>query len=449
MNRRQITIVFVLALLGTLIIGVVNAQDTVPITVRCMANVQGGEGWRCDNFAEVEEQVEASLGINIELTLIQDNVDWGDYKQEFVLASEAGDAPDIILSGHEDIGAWAASGLVIPLEDMISQYPEFEDVVPNLWDSMKYDGTIYGVPQDAEARPIFYSKLLLRDLGWSEEDIESLPERVANGEYTFADMLATAQEAIDAGVIEEGNGYWHRTSNGFDWLMYYFGEGGQITDEEGNLVWDSAAILKVYELLASLTESGVTRSDIIGLSGNDVWHPAVAAADQVLFAQGGTWNWGSWAKQFVADRGGNDYLLPNIGLMLFPALDAGKALTLTHPLVYMISSGSEHADVAMALIAAVTTPESNNRHAIDSFHLGILQSQVESEAYQNDPVLSSAHYMLDYTTGAPNNPDLPAWQNAYWVGIQAAETGTSSPQEALELATAQLQNELGDKVIYK
>jgi inositol-phosphate transport system substrate-binding protein len=439
---------FVLSTLCFLVLGsgLVTAQDTVPITVRCMANVQGGEGWRCDNFTEVEEQVEAELGVNIELTLIQDNVDWGDYKQEFVLASEANEAPDIILSGHEDIGAWAASELVIPLDEMISQHPEFEDVVPNLWDSMKYEDVIYGIPQDAEARPIFYSKLLLRDLGWSEEEIESLPERVANGEFTFEDMLATAEEAIDAGVIEEGNGYWHRTSNGFDWLMYYFGEGGEITDEEGNLVWDSAAVLRVYELLASLVERGVTRPDMIGLSGNDVWHPTVAAADQVLFAQGGTWNWGSWAKQFVADRGGNEYLLPNIGLMLFPALSAGEALTLTHPLVYMVSSDSEHPDVAMELIAAVTTPDANNRHAIDSFHLGILQSQVESEAYLNDPVLSSAHYMLDHTTGAPNNPDLPAWQNAFWVGIQAAETGTNTPEEALELATAQLQNELGDKV---
>jgi inositol-phosphate transport system substrate-binding protein len=442
---------FVLSTLCFLVLGsgLVAAQDTVPITVRCMANVQGGEGWRCDNFAEVEEQVEAKLGINIELTLIQDNVDWGDYKQEFVLASEANEAPDIILSGHEDIGAWAASGLVIPLDDMIPQHPEFEDIVPNLWDSMKYEGVIYGIPQDAEARPIFYSKLLLRDLGWSEEEIESLPERVANGEFTFEDMLATAEEAIDAGVVEEGNGYWHRQSNGFDWLMYYFGEGGEITDEEGNLVWDSAAVLRVYQLMASLVERGVTRPDMIGLSSNDVWHPTVSAADQVLFAQGGTWNWGGWAKQFVADRGGNDYLLPNIGLMLFPALSAGQPLTLTHPLVYMISSDSEHPDVAMELIAAVTTPEANNRHAIDSFHLGILQSQIESEAYLNDPVLSSAHYMLDYTTGAPNNPELPAWQNAFWVGIQAAETGANTPEEALELATAQLQNELGDRVIIK
>jgi inositol-phosphate transport system substrate-binding protein len=231
--------------------------------------------------------------------------------------------------------------------------------------------------------------------------------------------------------------------------MYYYGEGGEIINDEGQLVWDSEAILKVYELLASFPERGVTRDDMIGLSGSDVWHPTVSAADQVLFAQGGTWNWGGWAQVNVADRGGNDFLLENMGFMLFPALSAGNALTLTHPLSYLISSQSEHPDVAMALIAAVTTPEANNRHAIDSFHLGILQSQIDAEPYSSDPVLSQAHYMLDYTTGAPNHPDWSAWTNAYWVGIQAAETGSATPQEALELATEQLRNEMGDKIEYR
>lgn len=440
------TIVLVFVLVGTLS---TTAQEVVPITIRCKANVQGGEGWRCDNFTEIEEQVEADLAIDIELTLIQDDVDWGDYKQEFVLASEAGEAPDIILSGHEDIGAWAPAGIIIPLDDLIAEYSEFEDVVSNLWNSQQYEGVTYGVPQDAEARPIFYSQLLLRDLGWSEEEIDTLPERVASGEFTFEDMLTTAEQAIEEGVVEPGNGYWHRTGNGFDWLMYYYGMGGEIIDDEGKLVWDSEALLQVYELLASLPERGVTRDDMIGLSGNEVWHPSVSSADQVLFAQGGTWNWGGWANVYVADRGGNDFLLENMGYMLFPALSAGVPLTLTHPLSYMISSGSEYPDVAMALIAAVTTPEANNRHAIDSFHLGILNSQVDAEPYSTHPILSTAHYMLDYTTGAPNHPDWSAWTNAYWVGIQAAETGAATPEEALEIATQQLQNEMGDRITYR
>ncbi|MCZ7545141.1 MAG: extracellular solute-binding protein [Anaerolineae bacterium] len=236
-------------------VAIAAAQETVSITIRCKASPPE-EDWRCNNFAEVEEQVEAELGIQLELDLVQDNKDWGEYKNEFVLASEAGEAPDIVLSGHEDIGAWAPAGFIIPLDDLIAQHEAFEDVVPALWDSQKYAGEVYAVPQDAEARPIFYSKLLLRDLGWTEEEIESLPERVMNGEYTFEDMIATAQEAVDEGVVDEGNGFWHRPSNGPDFLYYYYGMGGQVLDDEGNLVVDRAPCSGCTNCLAAWSRAG-------------------------------------------------------------------------------------------------------------------------------------------------------------------------------------------------
>ncbi len=442
-SKSRLALIFVLLL--SLLVGIVGAQDAVSITIRCKASPPE-EDWRCNNFAEVEAQVEADLGISIDLNLIQDNAGWGDYKNEFVLASEAGEAPDIILSGHEDIGAWAPAGFIIALDDMIPDYEEYADIVPGLWESQQYAGVTYAIPQDAEARPIFYSKLLLRDLGWSEEDIESLPDRVVAGEFTFADMLATAQEAIDEGIVDSGNGFWHRPSNGPDFLYYYYGMGGEVLDADGNLVVDRAAVVAAYELLGGAVASGVMRSDIIGIDWNEVWHPSVAQADIVLFAAGGTWNWPNWALNYVADQGGDDYLFENIGLTLIPAMETGAAITLTHPLSYMISSGSENADVAMALIAAITTSEANNRHAIDSFHLGILNAQLESEAYQASALLSGSHYMLDHTTALPNHPGWNAWSNAYFLGIQAVETGEADAEGAADIAIAQMENELGDGI---
>ena len=149
----------------------------------------------------------------------------------------------------------------------------------------------------------------------------------------------------------------------------------------------------------------------------------------------------------MADKGGNDYLLANIGLTLIPAMKTGKPLTVTHPLSYMISSGSANPDVAMALIAAVTTPEANNRHAIDSFHLGILTTQVESAEYKANEVLSSAHYMLNYARFLPNNPGWSSWSTAYWTGIQAVESGDSTPEEAVDIMVTQLQNEIPDVIV--
>jgi len=443
MKRRFL----VMTILCSLVLGssLAAAQDSVALTIRCKANTNGGEGWRCDNFAEVEEQVEQELGVQLDLTLIQDDKDWGEYKNEFVLASEAGEAPDIILSGHEDIGAWAPAGYIIPLDGVIPDHPEFADIVPNLWNSQMWDGQTWGIPQDAEARPIFYSKLLLADLGWSEDEIESLPQRVMDGEFTFADLVATAEQAVEEGVVEEGYGLYHRTSNGPDWLIWYYGQGGQVLDENGNLVFDQEAAQAALDLIGSFASSGITRPDMIGLDGN-ILNADVASAESVLFYQGGTWNWANWARNFVADRGGNDYLLENLGLMLFPSMNPEVGpITLTHPLSYMISSGSENPDVALKLIAAVTTPEANNRHAIDSFHLGILNSQLETPEYADNQAISQAHYMLDYTTAIPNDPGWTAWSNAWWTAIQAVVAG-SPAEEAVGLAVDQLNNELGDQI---
>ncbi|MGH2545041.1 MAG: extracellular solute-binding protein, partial [Ardenticatenaceae bacterium] len=163
--------------------------ETVTLVARCKAAPPHEDG-RCNNLVAAVDAANAELaetGDNrqIQLEIIQDNKDWGDYKTEFELASDAGEAPDIIVSGHEHIGDWAPAGYIIPLTDKLGQHEEFANVIPTLWSSTEFNGERWGVPQDAEARPLYYSKPLLRELGWSEEEIESLPDRIASGEFTW------------------------------------------------------------------------------------------------------------------------------------------------------------------------------------------------------------------------------------------------------------------------
>ena len=80
----KLRLALVFCLLLSLLTGIAMAQDSVSITIRCIASPPE-EDWRCNNFAEVEADVEMALGIDIELNLIQDNASWGDYKNEFVL----------------------------------------------------------------------------------------------------------------------------------------------------------------------------------------------------------------------------------------------------------------------------------------------------------------------------------------------------------------------------
>ena len=82
--------------------------ELVTIVARCKAAPPVEDG-RCNNLLKGVVAVNAQLEADgdprrVEVQSIQDNADWGDYRVEFELASDAGQAPDIIVSGHEDIG---------------------------------------------------------------------------------------------------------------------------------------------------------------------------------------------------------------------------------------------------------------------------------------------------------------------------------------------------------
>ncbi|MFQ5854158.1 MAG: extracellular solute-binding protein [Anaerolineae bacterium] len=430
----------------------VGAQ-VVKLVARCKASPPYENG-RCDNLVAAVGAANAHLAAigddrRIELETIQDDAGWGDYKTEFELASEAGEAPDIICSGHEHIGDWATAGYILDITDKISDYPEFDDVIDSLWNSVSMGGRIWGVPQDAEARPFYYSKIILRKLGWSEEDIESLDERVAAGEFTWQDMYDVAEEAVNKGLVEPGDGWWHRPANGPDFLYYYYGAGGEILTEGDALQFDKAAALIVYELLhEAAQERGILRPN--KLDGDWDFHKEYTSSfENVLFVYEGTWRWASWHVNYLQDRGGEDYLFANVGFAPIPANERGTGdpITLTHPLAYMVSSGSKHPDLALLLISKATVKELNTTYAVDSGHLGVLKSQADYAPYTTAKFLSATLPLLDYTTFLPNSPYWSAWSEAYYLGIQAVETGDLTPEEAVEVVVDRLQNELGDNVV--
>ncbi|MDK1082109.1 MAG: hypothetical protein QGD88_11615, partial [Anaerolineae bacterium] len=85
--------------------------ELVTIVARCRAKPPT-EDWRCNNLLASVAGVNQDLAAagdtrRVVVETIQDNTDFGDIMQEFALAFEAGEAPDILLTGHEFIGTEA------------------------------------------------------------------------------------------------------------------------------------------------------------------------------------------------------------------------------------------------------------------------------------------------------------------------------------------------------
>ena len=423
------------------------------LVARCKGSEN--EAGRCQNLADAVDSANAELAAagdnrRISLEAIHDDLDWGEYKTEFEFASQAGDAADIIVSGHEHIGDWATSGIIIDITDEISKYSQLDDVIEGLWGSTELNGSRWGVPQDAEARPMYYSKILLSELGWSDADIDSLADRINSGDYTLQDMLATAKEAVDAGVVDEGDGFFHRPANGPDFLYFYYGAGGEIIDATSDaLVFDTAAALNVYEFFETATQDlGVLRSDKLDEDW-DFHKQYTSDFTNVLFVAEGTWRWADWANNFVTDLGGDDYMFENVGFALIPgnADGTGQPLTLTHPLVYMVSSASDHPDLALRLIANATTKELNTPYAILSGHLGVVNAQATYGPCTEAQFLTATLPLLDNTTFLPNSPFWAQWSEAYYLGIQGVENGDLTAQGAVDLVVEQLELQLGENIV--
>jgi inositol-phosphate transport system substrate-binding protein len=414
------------------------------------------EHWRADAPMKAAPLVNESFEMEGRLDRVtvdgtNDSADWGDYKKKFTLAADSGEGPDIILSGHEDVPVWANAGYIVPFDTCRDSFPEYDDVIEGLWNSGMWQGQLWAVPQDTEARPMYFNKLKLAELGWSEAEIESLPERIQNGEWTLEDLIATAKEAVDAGVVEPGFGYWHRPRKGGDYIQYYVAHGGRMYDEAADkLVVNQEALTKWYAFQRRLVEEGITPENYIGTEWA-IFHDTVTH-DKALFWNGGVWQWADWAENYVKDLGGQDYLFEHVGYALQPAGEPGqKAGTLSHPLVYMLTSeaasGRTNQELACAVLAKTTTAELNTLHAVGSTHLGIVNAQSDYEPYTSDRLLSETLYMLDHNYYQPNHVLYSVYFDVLWDNMVKAENGELSPEDAAAAAIDLLQAEVGDALI--
>ncbi|MGH6807348.1 MAG: extracellular solute-binding protein [Ensifer adhaerens] len=371
---------------------------------------------------------------------------WEEFKQALTLAAEAKKAPNIVATGHEDIGPWAQAGLIVPAEDFIDldSWP-ISDIYPNLMKIASFNGTVYGIPQDAESRPFFFFwKPHMKAIGYSDADIDALPAKVENGEYTLANVLEDAKKMQDKGLVQPGYGFYPRTSNGPDYWQFYTSFGG-LMEEDGKLVFDKAAMQRAYQYFADLVAAGVTKKNHIGMPGDQWWK-------EVATGKAGIWHGGTWHYARLVNQEGLKDFFDNVQFTLIPAGEGGKANTLTHPLTYLLMAGhdQETTQIAADLIKLASEPRINALHAIKSAHLGISQTETKVDLYSADRWASEAtERLLPHANAMPNNAEFGKYWTIMWKNLEASWTGAKTVDAAVNDAETELKATLGDSIVLR
>ncbi|MBF6594777.1 MAG: extracellular solute-binding protein [Thermaceae bacterium] len=435
----------VLAIL--IFLGLAQAQEVITLQAWTIGPEEASRT-RATNLVAAAEELNKALvaekaPYRVKVETSFETTNWDNYHRRLLLAFQSNKAPDIVQSAHVDVGTYADGGYLAPLDNYINEYAQFKNVIPTLWNAVTYKGKRWGIPQDTEARPLYFNKTLLAKLGWSQAQIDALPQQIRDGKFTWQDLIKVGQEAVQKGVVKPGYAYWHRPVNGADFFEYYYACGGSLQDSQnGKLVFSKAASLCAYQLLADLVKANLTSKNLLGMSW-DNWHNAVSSGE-VLFASAGTWTWAQWATQYYPkDHGGYDYLWKNFGFALQPAIKpGGKPVTLSQPQAYMIWSGSKHADLAARLLAMVTQASFDEKHALQSAHLPVLRTTYALPEIKSNEFLQDVAYLLDFTTFQPMSPGWGQYGDSFFRGISAVESGQLSPQDAVGFVAQELSQKL-------
>lgn len=400
--------------------------------------------------ADILEREASIRGENISITIdyMWEFGGWAEFKQAVTLAAEAGDAPEIVVTSHLDIAPWSQAGYIVPVEDYLDldAWP-LSDVYPNLMDIAAFGGVQWGVPQDAESRPFFFWREHMLAIGYTDDEIDALPEQVLAGEYTLQNVLEDATRAVEMGLVEEGMGFYPRVSNGPDYAQFYQSFGGVLYDADmGKLVLDREAMTEFYQFFVDSVEAGITSRTHIGTDWNE-WYADVANGNAAIW-HGGTWHYGRY------NREGNDDFFGTVAFTLIPAGgDAdGRANTITHPLVYLVTDQGDDdvQNIAAQLVEIATEPRINTLHAIKSAHLAVAESQSIVPLYAQDPWADAAtSVLLPHANSQPNHPDYGVYSEAMWSGLESAWTGVQTAEEAVAELEAELTSVLGDELIVR
>ncbi len=392
------------------------------------------------------EAAGVDLKIKVEKTFFR-----GGFLDKLIAAYQAGEAPDII--AMKDLPTLVEAGIVISLDKYIEKYKDLlEDVYPVLWRSVTYKGRIWAVPQDTEARPLYFRKDVLRELGWSEEEIEALPEKIERGEVTLNDLIEVAKEAMEKGLVEWG--FYHRPNfGGTPFVIFYYQCGGELQDPEtGKLILDKSAMLCTLRLLHRMAQVDKVLPDtMIGTSWRTIHSDFVNG--RVLFWFGGTWHWAEWQRVPYHEKLGNlteEYEWENIGFALVPAPYKGlKPLTLSSPVLYYVSSQSEYPELSFLLILLATSAPLDAKHAVDSAHLPVRSTTVNHPYYAKSRFHREVAYMLEHTSFEPLHLGFTKYRDAWITAITKIERGEATPEEALIELADTLSKELSGELIIR
>ncbi len=375
--------------------------------------------------------------IKIEFETDYQRISWTEYTQNLIFAYKNGDCPDIF--SVSDVPTMAAVGMLLDISELNT-----DAFVDGAFNAYTVDGVTYAMPFDLPVRVIYYNKQVLVNYGWTLEEAEALPAKVAAGEFTWEDFVQLCADVKNAGVCTWGLA--HRPGAGNDFLDVLQTLGGRYYDENGKLVFDEAGVLRFFQFIYDAANTlEITPHDL----SQQGW-PAIntMAGDGTCFAYYGP----IYSSTYVAAAVEKDpeTFAQDVAFMMFPASQYNdKPFVVAAPQGMAINANTKYPEICKDLLAELANNSYDllANHASTIFTLSSVKAANELEAITTNPIVANTTYMADYAVTVPSIDGLSTYTSELHNNIVQLELGQITPEEATANMKVQLELNLDEDEI--
>src|SRR3954464_2300248 len=245
--------------------------------VDCSSNDSGGDSgsgtytvW--DPYPQFENgsawvQLLSKCGSQAGVTVKRSGFDTTDLTNKALLASQQGNAPDVLIVDNPVVSTLAEGGVLTSTDDTKIDTSAVE---PNLLAAGQLDGKTYGVPIGANTLALYYNKKVLDAAKVDPATVKDWASLTA----ALAKVKAAGKKGITFSAIgtEEGS---------FQFLPWFWGSGANLTQ------LDSAQGVASLQLWTDWLKKGYAPNSVLNNTQTTSWQEF--ATGDFAFSENGTW----------------------------------------------------------------------------------------------------------------------------------------------------------------
>jgi multiple sugar transport system substrate-binding protein len=336
---------------------------------------------------------------NVNITI--ETQPWDDRRQKLLSAIGSGRGPDVFYMNPDMISQFALSDAIMPISDYVTD----EDTAKfNPGTLIPWEGELYALPILQNSVVNIYNTDLVEQLGL---DPENLPT-------TIAEFEEWAQVAKDNDVfVSTWSG--NTATSGLTALIWQFG--GEIYDEDGNVVVDSPETVAAMTFLKKMYDEGWVPPDSI-TSGSEEQTDAFRNGQVLSILMDGNSFYGS-----------RDTYVNNFNWAFGPVLSEQREVTSGTVGSYAVSANAEDPATVVEWIKHVTDTENSVKLNKTVGYLPPLQDA--GSFYEDDAAFQT---LLERASHVQVDPIFPSSSQAYIIlaeEAQAIMTGDKTPEQAV------------------